>query len=416
MENKVPLTLSEFRVIHLTPEDFFKLLFGLFSLLLLNSCSKEATLDEVRPASVENTSVLKEWATKNDKLNQANLIEWDNSIPIMLTDSIKGYSAPVKTASGLKEFITFELGGKRYGWYKSYKLLNNTDMEIVIQSVEGKTLRSGFVRKKSASSPKGKATPMREMNFDTPIDWMLIEEILGILLENVTISAPRLNQGGGGFYFGNTRFDMNTFNYYFEAGYFNAGNFGGGNSPYSFVDYNYTEFEDNFTNPCFSKVLTNLKTHNFHGVIGDIIKNFVNSPTFNLKFSNEPVIWNDDKTHKLDGGYYPSSNTIKLSESSLSQASQEYIAAVIIHEILHAKIGKTEKIDHTTMLREYIKPASEFLHSMYSNIRVDQAETIFLRGVSNNADGYGKIVSFRRSFDIEIEDAFLKFYFGHSCN
>ena len=416
MENKVPLTLSEFRVIHLTPEDFFKLLFGLFSLLLLNSCSKEATLDEVRPASVENTSVLKEWATKNDKLNQANLIEWDNSIPIMLTDSIKGYSAPVKTASGLKEFITFELGGKRYGWYKSYKLLNNTDMEIVIQSVEGKTLRSGFVRKKSASSPKGKATPMREMNFDTPIDWMLIEEILGILLENVTISAPRLNQGGGGFYFGNTRFDMNTFNYYFEAGYFNVGNFGGGNSPYSFVDYNYTEFEDNFTNPCFSKVLTNLKTHNFHGVIGDIIKNFVNSPTFNLKFSNETVIWNDDKTHKLDGGYYPSSNTIKLSESSLSQASQEYIAAVIIHEILHAKIGKTEKIDHTTMLREYIKPASEFLHSMYSNIRVDQAETIFLRGVSNNADGYGKIVSFRRSFDIEIEDAFLKFYFGHSCN
>jgi hypothetical protein len=365
---------------------------------------------------VETTSELKDWATKNDKLNQANLIEWDYFTPITLSDSIKGYSAPVKTASGLKEFITFELGGKRYGWYKSYTLLNNTDMEIVIQSVEGKTLRSGFIRKKSASTPKGKATPMREMNFDTPIDWMLIEEILGILLENVTISAPRLNQGGGGFYFGNTRFDINTFNYYFEAGFFNAGNYGGGNSPYSFVDYNYTEFEDKFTNPCFSKVLTNLKTHNFHGVIGDIIKNFVNSPSFNLKFSNEPVLWNDDKTNKLDGGYYPSSNTIKLSESSLSQASQEYIAAVIIHEILHAKIGKTEQIDHTTMLRDYILPASEFLHSMYSNIRVDQAQTIFLRGVSNNADGYDQIVSFWRSLEISREDELLKFYFGHSCN
>jgi hypothetical protein len=255
------------------------------------------------------------------------------------------------------------------------------------------------------------------MNLDIPIDWMLIEEILGIMLEDVTVTAPRLNQGGGGFYFGNTtRFDMNTFNYYMQAGLFNAGFYGGGNSQYGFVDYNYIEFEDNFTNPCFSKVLTNLKTHNFHGVIEDIIKNFVNSPTFNLKFSNEPVIWNDDKTHKLDGGFYESSNTIKLSESSLSQASQEYIAAVIIHEILHAKLGKTEKIDHTTMLREYIKPASEFLHSMYSNIRVDQAETLFLRGVSNNADGYGKIVSFQRSLDIDIEDALLKFYFGHSCN
>ncbi len=419
MENKVhfsPFTLSVFRIFHLAKEGLSKLLLGLIFLFVLNSCSKEATLDEVSPSSVETISELKTWATKNDRLNQANLIEWNYSTPFTLSDSIKGYAAPVKTASGYKEFITFELGGKRHGWYKSYNRLNSTDMGIVIQTAEGKTLRSGFIREKSATDPKGKSTPMREMNLDIPIDWMLLEEILGIMLEDVTVTAPRLNQGGGGFYFGNTRFDMNTFNYYFEAGFFNAGNFGGGNSPYSFVDYNYTEFEDNFTNPCFSKVLTNLKTHNFHGVIGDIIKKFVNSPTFNLKFSNEPVIWNDDKTHKLDGGYYESSNTIKLSESSLSQASQEYIAAVLIHEILHAKIGKTERIDHTTMLREYILPASEFLHSMYNNIRVDQAQTLFLRGVSKNADGYSNVVSIPKSIEIEIEAELLKFYFGHSCN
>ncbi|MEY3955847.1 MAG: hypothetical protein RLZ73_301, partial [Bacteroidota bacterium] len=155
MENKVPLTLSEFRVIQLAKQGLPKLLLRLICFLVLNSCSKEATLDEVRPASAEATSVLKDWATKNDKLNQANLIEWDYSIPITLSDSIKGYSAPVKTASGLKEFITFEIDGKRYGWYKSYTLLNSTDMEIVIQSVEGKTVRSGFIRKKSASTPKG---------------------------------------------------------------------------------------------------------------------------------------------------------------------------------------------------------------------------------------------------------------------
>jgi hypothetical protein len=412
MENKVPLTLSEFRVIQLAKEGLPKLLLSLIFLLVLNSCSKEAAFDEVRPASAETTSELKDWATKNDKLNQANLIEWDYFTPITLSDSIKGYSAPVKTASGYKEFITFELGGKRQGLYKTYNLLNSSDMQIVIQSVEGKTLRSGFIRKKSSTAPKGKSSTMREMNleeeeivYDTWLDW-------------VTISAPWLNSGGGGgFYFGSSRFDMNVFNYYLQAGLYNAGYYGGrGNSQYGFVDYNYTEFEDNFTNPCFSKVLTNLKTHNFHGVIGDIIKNFVNSPSFNLKFSNEPVLWNDDKTKKLDGGYYPSSNTIKLSESSLSQASQEYIAAVLIHEILHAKIGETEQIDHTTMLRDYILPASEFLHSMYNNIRVDQAQTIFLRGVSNNADGYDQIVSFWRSLEISREDELLKFYFGHSCN
>ena len=97
MENKVLLTLSKFRIIHLAKEGLSKLLLGLIFLFVLNSCSKEATLDEVSPSSVETISELKTWATKNDKLNQANLIEWDNSIPIILPDSIKGYAAPVKT-------------------------------------------------------------------------------------------------------------------------------------------------------------------------------------------------------------------------------------------------------------------------------------------------------------------------------
>lgn len=68
------------------------------------------------------------------------------------------------------------------------------------------------------------------------------------------------------------------------------------------------------------------------------------------------------------------------------------------------------------MFREYILPASEFLHSMYNNIRVDQAQTLFLRGVSKNADGYSNVVSIPKSIEIEIEAELLKFYFGHSCN
>lgn len=421
MENKVPFspfTLSEFRIFHLAKEGLSKLLLGLIFLFVLNSCSKEATLDEVSPSSVETISELKTWATKNDKLNQANLIEWDYSTPITISDSIKGYAAPVKTASGYKEFITFESDGKRQGIYKSYKLLNNTDMQIEIQTAEGKTLRSGFIRKKSASAPKGKSSTMREMNFEEG------SIVFDTWFDMFIFSAPSLYSSGsggfysqGGFYFGNSRFDMNIFNYYLQAGLYNAGYYGGGgNSQYSFVDYNYTQFVDDFTYPCFSKVLTTLKTHNFQGAIRDIINNFVNSPSFNLKFTNDPIIWDDTKTQKLDGGYYESTNTIKLSESSLSQASQEYIATVIIHEILHAKIGKTERIDHTTILREYIKPASEFLHSVYNNISVEQAQNLFLRGVRNNALGYSEVVSIQRSFEIDRNDELWKFYFGHSCN
>ena len=392
MENKVPLTLSEFRVIHLTPEGFFKLLFGLFSLLLLNSCSKEATLDEVRPSSVETISELKTWATKNDKLNQANLIEWNNSIPIMLPDSIKGYAAPVKTASGYKEFITFELGGKRHGWYKSYNRLNSTDMQIVIQTAEGKTLRSGFIRKKSATDPKGKSTPMREMNLDIPIDWMLLEEILGIMLENVTITAPRLNQGGGGFYFGNVRFDMNTFNYYFEAGFFNAGNFGGGNSPYSFVDFNNTELESKLTNPCFQEVLAELKKNNVYGKISDIIQKF-DIKKQGLKYS----VTINENTAKIDTNLknrnaYVYGNVITLNSTDLKSASKDYIARVIIHEYLHIYIGaKTNSDDHQVILHQYVNEIAFYLNKLYQTNEKD-AKILSLLGLQNEKSCYDDLL------------------------
>jgi hypothetical protein len=423
MENKVPFspfTLSTFRIIHLAKEGLPKLLLGLIFMLVLNSCSKEATLDEVSPASIETTSVLKEWATKNDKLNQANLIEWDNSIPIILPDSIKGYSAPVKTASGLKEFITFELGGNRHGWYKSYKLLNSTDMQIVIQTVDGKTLRSGFIRKKSASAPKGKATSMREMNFDTPIDWILYDYIIGILLENVTVTAPSLNQGGGFMYFGNNWLDMNAFNFNLEEGYFNAGNYGGGKSQYSFVDYNYTEFKDNFTNPCFSKVLADLRSHNFYGEIGDIIKKFIVNPKIKLNFTQEHSLKNEITQKPLLGLYDPNTNTIKLSESLLSSSSQEFIASVLIHEVLHANIGKTEDIDHVTMLEKYVKPAGEYLNKIY-NIDKTSAENLFIGGLKN-ANNYVTVTGglfTRRYIDIDLAIdiyRFNKYNLGHYCN
>ena len=388
MENKVLLTLSEFRVIHLTPEGFFKLLFGLFSLLLLNSCSKEATLDEVRPSSVETISELKTWATKNDKINQANLIEWDNSTPITLSDSIKGYAAPVKTASGYKEFITFELGGKRHGWYKSYNRLNSTDMQIVIQTAEGKTLRSGFIRKKSATDPKGKSTPMREMNLDIPIDWMLIEEILGIMLEDVTVTAPRLNQGGGGFYFGNVRFDMNTFNYYFEAGFFNAGNYGGGNSQYSFVDYNITEFESKLTNPCFKEVIAELKKNNVYGAISDIIQKM----DFTKKGLKYSVSFNENSEvvdRKLVGlNAYTVGNVITLNSSALNNASKEYIARVIIHEVLHVYINnRFGSADHQEMLNEYVDKIATFLSKLYQTDKKD-AKILSLLGLQNEEGCY----------------------------
>jgi hypothetical protein len=368
----------------LAKEGLSKLFVGLIFTLVLNSCSKEAAFDEVRPASVETTSVLKEWATKNDKLNQANLIEWDYVLPITLPDGSKGYTVPVNTTKGHKEFITFELRGKRYGLYKSYNLLNRTDMEIVIQTAEGRILRSGFIRKKSATASKGKSEAMREMNleeeeeivYDTWLDW-------------VTISAPRLNSGGGGgFYFGNTRFDMNTFNYYMQAGLYNAGYYGGGNSLYGFVDYNYTELDSKLTNPCFQEVLAELKKNNVYGKISEIVQKF-DFKKQGLKYS---VIFNENSEfvdRNLVGlNAHTQGNVITLNSSLLNNASKEYIARVIIHEILHVYINnRFGSTDHQEMLNNYVDEIAIFLNKLYQT-KEEDAKILSLLGLQNEKGCY----------------------------
>ena len=362
--------------------------------------------------------MLKEWATKNDHLNQANLIEWDNSTPISLSDSIKGYAAPVKTESGFKEFITFELGGKRHGWYKSYNLVNSTDMQIVIRTVDGRTLRSGFIRKKSTSAPKGKAKSMREMNFDTPIDWMLNDYVIGILLENVTVTAPSLNWGGGFMYFGNNRLDMNAFNFNLVAGYFNAGNNGGGNPQYSFVDYNYSELESKLTNPCFKEVIAELKKNNVYGTISDIIQK-MDFTKKGLKYS----VTINENTEVLDRelvgqNAYSFGNVITLNSSVLNNASKEYIARAIIHEILHIYINnKFPSTDHQEILNDYVNEIATFLNKLYQTDEKD-AKILSLLGLQNEKGCYDYLLKDLgiRDWDVYNIDQKYKYqYYGKRC-
>ncbi len=392
MENKVLLTLSEFRIIHLAKESLPKLLVGLIFTLVLNSCSMEAALDEVSPASIETTSVLKEWATKNDKLNQANLIEWDYVLPITLPDSSKGYSVPVKTTTGFKEFITFELRGKRYGLYKSYNLLNSTDMEIVIQTAEGKMLRSGFIRKKNATASKGKSKAMREMNIE---EGEIEQEYI---LDWFTVTAPRLTSGGGGgFYFGYSRFDMSILNYYVQAGLYNSGNGGGGSTTLdtklSFMDYNYSRITNNLTDPCLNQVFSDLQNRNVYGEINEIISKFsssVGESGFSFKIQEMSII--EESIYPTYFGTFDN-GTIKINRSLLKNSSKEGIAKTIVHEILHAYIKKDLLIvnDHEVMIKNYVFPIAEFLVNMY-NIPLEDGLLLSLSGLQETTS-YVQILS-----------------------
>jgi hypothetical protein len=354
-----------------------RMLLGLTFLFVLNSCSKEATLGELVPSSVETTSVFKEWAMKNDKLNQANLIEWEYSIPITLPDSIKGYSAPVKTALGYKEFVTFELGGKRHGWFKTYKRLNETDMEIVIQSVEGKTLKAGILHKSKNVLPKGKTSTVREMNFEEgPITYDTI-------YEEFIFTGPRSYRLTQNYVYGSTyQFEFKAF---YDSDSYIGGSGGSGSFSLNFEDFNTTRIVDNLTDPCFKAVLNDLINKNVNNVVGDMVREFVIDPNSKITFIQKPEVKKIDGT-QLYAAFYPNTNTIALSETRLKNASIEFIAITIIHELFHAKIGKTEQIDHTKMLTKFVIPAAEYIDSLYK-LNPRTAQNLFIDGLEG-ADGY----------------------------
>jgi hypothetical protein len=349
----------------------------------------------IAPAIPSAISELRAWTQKTDPLKLASSIAWEAAIPIKLSDSVSAYAAPVRNtypaaiSPDFMEFITFELAGKRYGLYKSYRRLNETTMEIIIQSIEGETLKAGFISKKKALIPKGKSVSMREMNLDMEIAF-IYEYIMGILLNNVNVYGTG---GGGGYIWGYSR--PNSMNYY--------GNYEGGGSvenrgegSYNFSNYAYPEITNTLKSECFNQVLSDLISHNLKGKMAHIIELFDNSKAggkfdFTIVDSyNEPFKGFGDifKSAKTDG------KTINLNTATLSNSSKEYIAKTIMHEILHIYIGNIRALeDHTKMATEFITPMAELLSEIYP-INLREAKIICTIGLDSiDKDLFEKVLA-----------------------
>lgn len=390
---------------------------ALLSFLCLLSCSKETI---IAPATSSAISELKEWTYQVDPLARASAIVWEVAIPVKLSDSVTAYSAPVKNTSGesgpdFMEFITFELGGKRHGWYKSYRRLNETDMEIIIQSIEGKTLRSGFLHKSKNRKLKGKGVSEREMNL-SPSEINMIHYIIGIMLGEVTVTAPRLNQESTWLYLFATMFDYygNT-----EDGGYSFGGGGGNQASSDFNDYNYSEIESKLKTPCFNEVLAELKNNNVYGKISEIIQK-IDYTNRGLKYAviiNENTEETDRKLYGLNA--YVIGNVITLNASGLKNASKEYIARVIIHEILHVYINnKFQSTDHQEILNEYVGEIATFLQTLYKTDERD-AKILALLGLQNEKDCYNFILNSLGSNEEEvfnIDQKYKKQNHGKHCN
>lgn len=79
---------------------------------------------------------------------------------------------------------------------------------------------------------------------------------------------------------------------------------------------------------------------------------------------------------------------IVLNEYSMGQASQEFIAAVIMHEMLHVYINSKEEVDHFQIAERYVKPIAELLQRKYGIKNEKEALAIAVTGLRKSSNYY----------------------------
>jgi hypothetical protein len=94
----------------------------------------------------------------------------------------------------------------------------------------------------------------------------------------------------------------------------------------------------------------------FNNKVQQILLNFNNSSNLNITIKDAADATNP-RLAAVQG------STITLNSYALINASQELVAAVIYHEVLHIYIGNTAVIDHNTMSTKYVQPMASALQA-----------------------------------------------------
>lgn len=312
----------------------------------LLSCTKETVIEPENSIST--------WYGLNKNPASLEVVQWDKMITLQLSDNSLAYSVPVRDSANIKELIFFIDAGKQEAVYKIYSPLKN-GLELKVYSISGILLKNGIISR----PPSKKSTiSFREMRNDIEV---------GTMLNEVIVTAPRLNAS-----------DWSTWTYVHYGGsgdysqvyhpYFGGGGGGGGNpSLLNFSDYNYSRITNNLTNPCFIQVLEELQAGNAYGLIKKMISDFGKDDS-NLNFTinevnEEPKI----DIYQNEDSYFAQTNAtiISLNLATMKNASKEFIAYAIIHEMIHVYLHKTELDDHQDIGTIYLDPIVNTLIKLY---------------------------------------------------
>jgi hypothetical protein len=284
--------------------------------------------------------------------------------------------------NGLKELFIFQKNGKQDAFYKEFNV-TPAGLEIKISSLSGRILKIGVIAKKHIHSKKRVGASMREMNEETA---PLVER--GYLSEFIFVGV-RLSPTDWGNLGSVVRYNTNVVFTFMDSMNFAYGG-GGGSSgelgEINFKDYNYSEISSELTNECLIAVLNEMQSKNIYGEIAGILSLFKETkviPIFNFRIK-EMTFKEQFEGDTKDYYGQQKNGVISLNTRLLANASKEFIAKVIMHEMLHKFILEDPVIkeyDHTVMLDKFVKPMSFFINQLYGLAERD-AFLISLAGLS----------------------------------
>ena len=233
--------------------------------------------------------------------------------------------------------------------YKDSKIKNYWGYTL-ISDVNENFLRGFVVKDNKISSKILKSNAQKALKVSCEgwvevITWQeSLEGEAGIILHTLTINHP----GDCGY---NNDEDQAAGNYGDQGGS------GGTGCSDGYLCGSSMQVSDNMTDPCFSNTLTRLSNNNWKGTANDILNQFNISPNYNIIFLNSeaPGDSHNDGDHIMLNS---ENHEITLNNNALTGASQNYIAATILHETIHALLGSQGKTDelihHNEMANQYV--------------------------------------------------------------
>ncbi|MGO4288134.1 hypothetical protein [Chitinophaga sp. RAB17] len=147
---------------------------------------------------------------------------------------------------------------------------------------------------------------------------------------------------------------------------------------------------DSLKNKCQKKALSNLKGQIFAGRYSIMLYQFFGAQAKStLEFYSGNTGTDDART--LSGGTYPNAySRIILSNTNLQNASQQYIVATIMHEILHAYFALAkwdptkedrDTRDHRRMANDYVCILADALTEMFPDMDYKEATALSWGGL-----------------------------------